>query len=123
MTEKSSSETLVTGLNKIKKMKITFLGQELDTTKEHELCSENQFGFKVEIKMTKESWYPQKELTIYNCTEVHHLWSKDYMGGASIAFESDIHGTGFTRRIDDIESVTITLAEKLHASYNKSEEV
>lgn len=101
-------------------MKITFLGQELDPTIEHELFSKNQFGFKVEIKMTNESWYPQKELTLYNCTEVHHLWSLDYMGGASIAFESDIHGAGFTRRIDDIESVSIQLATELHDSYQKA---
>lgn len=95
-------------------MKITYLGQELDPTKEHELKSDNEFGFKVDIKHTKESWYPTKEDTAYNCTEVHHLWSQDYMGGASIAFESDIHSTGFTRRIDTIESVNIDIADKLY---------
>lgn len=98
-------------------MKITYLGQDLDTTKEHELISENVFGFKVDIKHTEESWYPTKEDTAYNCTEVHHLWSMDYMGGASIAFESDIHGTGFTRRIDTIESVNIELANELYDSF------
>jgi hypothetical protein len=39
------------------------------------------------------------------------------MGGASIAFESDIHSTGFTRRIDTIKSVNIELANKLYDSY------
>ena len=91
-------------------MKIIYLGEELDATKEHELISKNEFGFKVDIKHTKESWYPIKEDTAYNCTEVHHLWSLDYMGGASIAFESDIHSTGFTRRIDTIESVNIDMS-------------
>jgi hypothetical protein len=97
-------------------MKITYLGQELDTTKEHELISENEFGFKVDIKYTKDSWYPTKEGIVYNCTEVHHLWSTDYMGGPSIAFESDIHRTGFTRRIDVIESVNIELATEVYSS-------
>jgi hypothetical protein len=39
------------------------------------------------------------------------------MGGPSIAFESDIHQTGFTRRIDAIESVNIELAYKLYNSF------
>ena len=54
-------------------MKLIYLGEELDTTKEHELNSKNEFGFKVNIKYTKESWFKIKEDTIYNCTEVHHL--------------------------------------------------
>ena len=98
-------------------MKLIYLGQELDTTKEHELLTDSEFGFKVDIKMTKESWYTVKEDTAYNCTEVHHLWSLDYMGGSSIAFESDIHRTGFTRRINDIESVVIVLADRLFEEY------
>ena len=98
-------------------MKLIYLGQELDTTKEHELNSKNEFGFKVNIKYTKESWYKIKEETVYNCTEVHHLWSKDYMGNASIAFESDIHSTGFTRTINTIESVNIEIADKLYDSF------
>ena len=104
---------------KLYDMKLIYLGQELDSTKEHELFppKESKFGFKVDIKMTEESWYTVKEDTAYNCAEVHHLWSENYMGGASIAFESDIHRTGFTRRIDDIESVTIELASKLYDSY------
>lgn len=100
-------------------MKITYLGQNLDVTKEHELFSSNEFGFKVNIKYTKESWYPTKENSVHNCTEVHHLWSDDYMGGASIAFESDIHGTGFTRRIDVIESINIELANELYDSFTQ----
>jgi len=98
-------------------MKIIYLGKELDSTKEHELITENEFGFKVDIKYTEESWYPTKKESAYNCTEVHHLWSLDYMDGASIAFESDIHSTGFTRRIDTIESVNIELSNELYDSF------
>jgi len=39
------------------------------------------------------------------------------MDGASIAFESDIHSTGFTRRIDTIESVNIELSNELYDSF------
>ena len=98
-------------------MKIIYLGEELDASVEHELFTDNEFVFKVDIKYTEESWYPVKEGTAYNCTEVHHLWSLDYMGGPSIAFESDIHSTGFTKRIDDIELVTIELATELFDKY------
>lgn len=98
-------------------MKLIYLSQDLDTTKEHELLTDSEFGFKVDIKMTEESWHTVKEDTAYNCTEVHHLWSKNYMGGASIVFESDIHRTGFTRSINDIEYVTIEVASKLYDKY------
>lgn len=98
-------------------MKIIYLGNELDVTKEHELINDSELGFKVDIKYSEGSWYKDKEDTAYNCTEVHHLWSKNYMGGPSIAFESDIHGEGFTRNISDIEEVKIELATKLYDSY------
>jgi hypothetical protein len=101
-------------------MKIIYLGEEIEATKEHELFSKNEFGFKVTIQNTKESWYPEKEEIIHNCTEVHNLWSLNYMGGASIAFESDIHRTGFTRRIDDIESVNIEKADKRHRYFRNT---
>lgn len=102
---------------KINDMKLIYLGKELDCSKEHELLTDNEFGFKVDIRYTQESKYPEKDDTAYNCTEVHHLWSEDYMGGPSIAFESNIHGTGFTRLISRIESVTIELADKLYDKY------
>lgn len=100
-------------------MKLIYLGTDLDTDKEQEIFppKDAEFGFIVHIKMTEQSWCGGKEYTIYNCTEVHHLWSKDYMGGASIAFESDIHKTGFTRRIKDVECVTIELAHTFYSIY------
>lgn len=97
-------------------MKLVYLGKELDTTKEHELLNNSEFGFKVDIKYREQDGWGGSD-TAYNCTEVHHLWSKNYMGGASIAFESNIHSTGFVRRIDNIELVTIELANKLYDNY------
>lgn len=98
-------------------MKLIYLGEELDSSIEHDLYSDTEFGFKVDIKYTNESWYPEKQATAHNCTQVHHLWSLNYMGGSSIAFESDIRKTGFTRRIDDIEVVIVELAEKMYDEY------
>lgn len=98
-------------------MKIIYLGEELDVTREHELISNSLFGFKVDIVYKNVSWYPTKKQTMYNCTEVHHLFSLEYMGGPSIAFESDIHSIGFTRQISDIESVNIELANKIYDSF------
>lgn len=103
-------------------MQIIYLGEELDATKEHQLFTENVFGFNVNIKYTEDSWYPVKNVIAYNCTEVHHMWSLDYMGGASIAFESDILGTGFTRVIDTIESINIELSDKVYDVYMCSTE-
>ena len=101
------------------KIKIIYLGQELDTEKEHELISDNEFGFKIDIKHTKESWYPVKEDTAYNCTEFHWRYTDIFNPTPSegVAFESDIHNTGFTRKINTIESVTIELADKLYNEY------
>ena len=91
-------------------MKLILNGVELDATKEHELIAKNEnLGFKVEIKYTPESWYTEKNEINNNVTEVHHLFNKHPIMGADkrIAIESDIHGTGFHRDINDIVSVTI----------------
>lgn len=101
-------------------MKLVYLGRELDVNVEHELFSEesNQFGFNVEVKYTEESWYPVKTQIFRNCTEVHHLFeSLIEERRTSIAFESDIQGTGCNRKIENIESVVITIADKLYRSF------
>ena len=100
-------------------MKIIYLGKELDVTKEHEIFSTNEFGFKVDIKHTEESWYPIKEDTAYNCTEFHWMYDEDedLETDKNVAFESDIHRTGFTRKINTIDTVIIELADKLFDSY------
>lgn len=100
-------------------MKIIYLGQELDVEKEHELFAKNEFGFKIDIQHTQESWYSVKADTAYNCTEFHWRYNNDdeFVKYKSVAFESDIHGTGFTRQINTIESVTITVADKLYDNF------
>ena len=94
-------------------MKLIYLGEEIDSTLEHELCSENEFGFDVTITYTPKSWMSvdngsQLTCKIFNCTEVHNRYTSFH--GERIAFESDIHCTGGTRDIEEIESVVIELA-------------
>jgi hypothetical protein len=101
-------------------MEIIYLGKKLNPLEEHELFSENEFGFEIGIKYTEESWYPKKEQRIFNFTEFHWRYTDIFneTPSDSVAFESDIHGTGFTKKICDIEKVEIRLAEKLHENFS-----
>jgi len=101
--------------------KIIYLGETLDAEKEHELFTDNEYGFKIDIKYTDDSWYPDKKDRAYNCTEFHWRYneSREWEKVKDVAFESDIHMTGFTRKLDVIESVTISLAEKLYEDYRE----
>ena len=96
--------------------KITYLGNVLDPYKEHELFSENEHGFIIHIKYTESSWYPTKNESAFNFTEFHWRYTDIFNVYPSdgVAFESDVHGTGFTRKINTIESVTIELADKIY---------
>ncbi len=97
-------------------MKLIYLGEELDSTKEKEILSGSKFGFNVIVVYKIDSWMSQhrKEQVVdvfNNCTEVHHLY-ESYDSEKRIAFESDIQRTGCTRKVDDIESVEIHIATK-----------
>lgn len=96
-------------------MKLIFLGEELDSTKEHELV-DTGIGFYVTIKyksMLNSGYYDE---SINNCTEVHNLY-KTFGDRKCIAFESNIHQTGFTREIENVESVIIELADKIEQEF------
>ena len=43
-------------------MELIYLNKKLDTNLEHELMSENEFGFEVLIEYTENSWYPIKKI-------------------------------------------------------------
>ena len=107
---------------------IKYLGKELDLSEEHEIFSENEFGFDVTAIFDRDGRYclhnGENAFGIglvehyHNCTEVHHLYPTfGNTGHKRIAFESDIHGTGFTYDIDDLEEVIIEL------SYEKTESI
>lgn len=99
------------------KIKLTYLGVPLDTSKEHELFSNNEHGFTVTVKYTMESWMSQhkgeQEVDVFNnCTEVHFMYESFNGERKRCAFESDIHKTGGNREINEIESITIELASE-----------
>jgi hypothetical protein len=96
-------------------MKLIYLGDKLDTTVEHELFSNNEFGFNITIIYSEDSWmcvHEEKIVIEYlkNYTEVHHLYDDD---NKRIAFESDIKRNGCNHNVSDIKMVTIELADKI----------
>ena len=95
-------------------MELIYLNKKLDTNLEHELMSENEFGFDVLIVYTEDSWYPFKKYKLNNCTEVHWRFTDIFNPEPTtrVAFESDIHKNGFNREINTIKSIIITLSEK-----------
>lgn len=101
-------------------MTLTYLRAVLDPNKEYEIFPEDmELGFKVTIVYTENSWYPNKTEVCNNITEVHNICFSYPVLGADkrIAFESDIHGTGFHRNCNDIVSVTIKKATKLEKEF------
>lgn len=100
-------------------MKIIYLGEELDSSIEHELITESEFGFNIKIKYTEESWYRDKNEETFNRTEFHWRYDEYHGGklGERCAFESDIHQTGFTRECSCIEEIEIVMSDKLYEKY------
>jgi len=96
-------------------MTLTYLNAELNAENEFELFNITPKGFDVEINYKSGSWLDNagtKQQIFKNATEVHHRFKDEMFGdGESIAFESNLRAEGFTRKIKDIESVIIRLAE------------
>ena len=103
-------------------MKLIYLGEELDSTKEKEILSGSKFGFNVIVMYKIDSWmslHEKKQVvnTYNNCTEIHNRFTSKTREEPQIAFESDIHSTGCTRKLRDIESVDIHIATKKEAGF------
>ena len=96
-------------------MELICLNEELDINLEHEIISKNEFGFDVLIVYTEDSWYPFKKYKLNNCTEVHWRFTDIFNPEPTtrVAFESDIHHSGFNREINTIKTIIITLSEKI----------
>ena len=91
--------------------KLIFLGTELDVKKEHELFpTDETLGFDA-IIVYKDGHGEVR----HNLTEVHHLYETPFE--PSIAFESDIHGTGGTAKLENIEIVVVVLATEKAEEY------
>ena len=66
-------------------------------------------GMKVTVKIG--SWaIPQ---VLRNVTEIHYRYPSSYAGEARVAFESDIHQTGCTYKISDIEEFETSLETEI----------
>lgn len=105
-----------------KKIKLIYLGKELNINQEHNILSKNKHGFKVTVVYSLNSAvgaYQGKKLVEvrHNCTQVHFGYTE---GGfikplTKVAFESDIFYTGSNRKIKDLESIVIELEIKKHS--------
>ena len=91
-------------------MEIIYLGKELDNRIEHELFSDNDFGFDVKIEYNN----GYRNEIARNMTEVHYLYKSWIPNKKSIAFESDIHETGFNHDISEISKIEISYSKKKH---------
>ena len=101
-------------------MELIYLNKKLDTNLEHELMSENEFGFEVSIEYTETAWYPIKKIQLNNCTEVHWRFTDNIFNpepSTKVAFESDIHSTGFNREIETIKIIEIKHSNKIEEKY------
>ncbi len=91
--------------------KLIYLGTELNVNKEHELFpTDKTLGFDA-IIVYKDGHGEVR----HNLTEVHHLFKSPFE--QSIAFESDIHSTGGTAKVQDIEIVIVVLATEKAKEY------
>lgn len=95
---------------------LTLNGKDLDNTIEHELKSDSVHGFNVHINFKHGTPYHKDNpegVKYYNVTEVHWMFESMLGHRKMVAIESDIHHTGCTKEIAEIESLTITDARKL----------
>ena len=91
-------------------------GITLDSSKEHEIVDNGVHGMDVTIIDNEGN-----TTLFHNITEVHHKYKQDSEWieafGEGIAFESDIHSGGCTRRIKDLLVVSISPSTKRHDYY------
>ncbi len=75
------------------------------------------YGCKVEIKLNKLGSFKDcknHKVILRNVTEIHYNYPSHVSAiiGKSIAFESNIHGTGVTYQLADIDEFETTLENK-----------
>lgn len=96
-------------------MKLTYLGQPIDPKTNIEWFTKNPFGFTATVTYKEGTTYHDctRNSKMNNLTEVHN----NFNNSGSIAFESDLHGTGCTREIKDINTCDITIATEMAESF------
>lgn len=87
-------------------------GITLDPSIEHEI---NADGYGVDVTVIDKD---RSARTFHNCTEVHYKFPHTMRHfGDACAFESDIHGTGCTRHLDNLMVISIVKATQRHDDY------
>jgi len=106
------------------KIKLIYLGEELNINQEHDILTESEYGFKVTVVYNLNSEvgiYEGKKLIEirHNCTQVHYGYTSWGLTDpiTKVAFESDILDTGSNRMIEELESITIELDTRKHSSF------
>jgi hypothetical protein len=65
------------------------------------------FGMKVTIYFNAACPFSEKVMVLRNVTEVHYAYSRGVLPRDKVAFESNIHGTGRTDRLEWIEEFEV----------------
>jgi|SaaInlStandDraft_4_1057021.scaffolds.fasta_scaffold145273_1 hypothetical protein len=84
---------------------IIYKGRKLDPQKQHEIFAKNKNGFHVKVWYNGRNQYENKSDVFNNITEVHWLYKS--IQGKRVAFETNIHQTGFTYSVTLIKKVKI----------------
>jgi len=124
---------------------LTIFGKFHSWNREVELDDDSEFGLDVTIvlkdRVRPDHTIPSCTVIRRNCTEFHHLFDKESNAEfikkhniqvikneqgnsgweSSSAFESDIHGTSGTFRVDDMESIEVVKATELSDCHYESE--
>lgn len=106
--------------------KCTIFGKEVETSVPFENFYDKDtgydYGVNVVIVFRDVSHYRNENGYVYNVTEIHNLYKPLARGSESIAFESDIHLHGWTVGLSHIESMTVTVADKVEVGmYQKGD--
>ena len=70
------------------------------------------FGMKINVKLNPLLKFKSKKIVYRNVTEIHYKYPSLTGERKSVAFESDIHGTGCTWQLADIDEFETELETK-----------
>jgi hypothetical protein len=98
-------------------MEIIFKGVNLDPQLEHEIFAQGEYGMTIKVEFNENGirkGYNASELH-NNVTEFHYDYPSPFRAtqGKQAAFESDLHGTGCTRYVNDLKRIEITIATEM----------
>mgnify|MGYP003648010651 CR=1 FL=1 len=98
----------------------TINGEIQDCQRELEIFNDdNPFGFNCIVIYKEGVWKDIKFAEKHNVTEVHYLYKTyESYSGKRCAFESDIHRTGMTVDLKEIDAIIVTKATCMYQDFN-----